>query len=343
MFNLECKEQPGWKIYRIPLRRGYKIGTLLVNLLFFIWVLRIWLKTRFDILRVRSPEYLGYFSWLIQKVLGVKTVGVYLHLEPESRFRRYLNKKIAHSFSCVTAMSQFTKHQLMERYQLPEEKITVIYCGVPEEILRLANSVNGSFLQQWPLEGKKVLLYIGSLTERKNLFFLIDVFEEVKKCNPDVLLILCGDRPHPRDRHDVKLRERVVERGLQRDILFVGKRVGYEKWALLQRADIFVFPSLLEGFGFAVSEAMAVGKPIVCSNRASLPELIEDEVTGLLSEAEDLPSFAGRVNRLLEDEALCRRLGEQARIVAKERFTWKRSSVEYRELFKHLISQKDLS
>jgi len=240
-------------------------------------------------------------------------------------------------------MSQFTKHQLMERYQLPEEKITVIYCGVPEEILRLANSVNGSFLQQWPLEGKKVLLYIGSLTERKNLFFLIDVFEEVKKCNPDVLLILCGDRPHPRDRHDVKLRERVVERGLQRDILFVGKRVGYEKWALLQRADIFVFPSLLEGFGFAVSEAMAVGKPIVCSNRASLPELIEDEVTGLLSEAEDLPSFAGRVNRLLEDEALCRRLGEQARIVAKERFTWKRSSVEYRELFKHLISQKDLS
>lgn len=83
-----------------------------------------------------------------------------------------------------------------------------------------------------------------------------------------------------------------------------------------------------------------MGKPIVCSNRASLPELIENEVTGLLSDAQDLGTFTAQLNRLLEDEALGHRLGQSARLVAEKRFTWTRSSVEYTTFFKDLLSQR---
>ena len=123
-------------------------------------------------------------------------------------------------------------------------------------------------------------------------------------------------------------------------MIFSGERTAPEKRALLWRADIFVFPSLLEGFGLAVSEAMAMGKPIVCSIRASLPELIEDNVTGLLAESDSLSAFTEKMNRLLEDEGLCRRLGETASLTAKERFTWSRSSLEYAALFKELLSER---
>jgi len=338
VYTLECREQPGWKIYRIPLRRGYKMGLFLVNLLFFIWVLRIWRKTRFEILRVRSPEHLGYFSWLVRNLLKVKTVGIYLHLEPENRLQQWLHRKIAHSFSCVTATSQFTKRQLMERYRLPEKKIKVIYCGIPEDIFQ-THKENGLFLKQYPLEGKKMLLYLGGLAERKNLLFLIDVFEQIKQKHPQTLLILCGGRFHPQDRYEMKLRGIVKDKGLQNSVFFVGKRSPSEKFALLQRADIFVFPSVLEGFGFAVSEAMAMGKPIVCSNRASLPELIEDGVSGFLADAQDVASFVEKVNRLLGDEPLCRRLGEKARAVARDRFVWSRTSAEYETLFREVLSQ----
>ena len=340
VYRLECRQHPGWKIYRIPLRRGYKVGPLLVNLLFLIWVIRIWRKSRFHILMVRSPEILGYLSWTIRCLLPVKTVGLYCHLEPENRVQRWFNQKIAHSFSCVTAPSQFTKRQLMERYRLPEERIRVVYHGVPEDISAAEEAGNTPVLTEIPLDGKKVLLYVGALSARKNLFFLLDVFEKVKERHPRILLILCGGRAHPRDRYDTKLKSEVKKRELDDSVIFTGERTPFEKAALFRRADIFVFPSLLEGFGFAVSEAMAMGKPIVCSNRASLPELIENEVTGLLSDAQDLGTFTAQLNRLLEDEALGHRLGQSARLVAEKRFTWTRSSVEYTTFFKDLLSQR---
>lgn len=339
VYHLECRQQPGWKIYRIPLRRGYKVGPILVNLFFFIWVVRIWKKTRFHILMVRSPEYLGYFSWLVHRLFPVKTVGLYCHLERENRVQRWFNQKIAHSFSFIVVPSQFTKRQLMGRYRLPEEKIGVVYHGVPESLLTSEKAGNPSVLKEMPLDGKKVLLYVGALSARKNLFFLLDVFEEAKKEHPDILLILCGGRAHPKDRYDMRLRSEVKKRELEESVLFSGERTSLEKTALFHRADIFVFPSLLEGFGFSVSEAMATGKPIVCSNRASLPELIENEVTGLLADADDPAAFAAQLGRLLEDGVLCRRLGENARLVAEKRFTWHRSSEQFSEFFKELLSQ----
>lgn len=340
VYRLECRQQPGWKIYRIPLHRGYKFGPLLVNMFFFIWVVRIWKKTRFHILMVRSPEHLGYFSWLIHRLFPVDTIGFYCHLDPENRVQRWFNRKIARSFSFVIAMSEFTKRQLVERYRLPEEKIRVVYPGIPEDIFATGKTEDALPLNGISLDGKKVLLYVGSLSVRKNLFFLLDVFEEVKKKHPEILLILCGGRVHPRDRYETKLKSEVKRRGLSDLVIFTGERMGLEKVALFRRADIFVFPSLLEGFGFAVSEAMAMGKPILCSDRASLPELIDDGVTGLMSDAENPGAFAAQLNRLLEDEVLCRRLGENARVVAEKRFTWTRSSVEYATLFKNLLSQK---
>lgn len=335
------RSHPGWKLYRIPLKRGYKVGPLLVNLFFLIWAIRIWRKTRFQILMVRSPQYVGYFCWFLRRLFNVKTIALYTHLEPENRLQKWFHRKMVHSFSFVTATSHFTKSQLMERYRLPDGKIKVIYPGVPEDIFEgEEKGTDVSLPKEYSLNGRKVLLYVGALTERKNLLFLLDVLEQVRQKYPHVVLILCGERPHPRDAYEIRLKRSAQERGLADAVIFTGKRSASEKRALFKRSDIFVFPSLLEGFGLAVSEAMAMGKAVVCSSKASLPELIEDGVTGLLAKGDDPASFTEQVNRLLGDPGLCQRLGGKARLVAKERFTWTRSSSEYAALFNELLSER---
>ena len=123
--------------------------------------------------------------------------------------------------------------------------------------------------------------------------------------------------------HEAELRERAGTAGVQRDVRFLGWLSGEELEGLWQVADAFVFPSLYEGFGLPVLEAMARGVPVACSNASSLPEVAGD--AALMFDPHEERAIAAAIERLLTDDAEAERLRARGLERARE-FTWERTA-----------------
>jgi glycosyltransferase involved in cell wall biosynthesis len=147
------------------------------------------------------------------------------------------------------------------------------------------------------------------------------------------LLVLPG-YPTP---HERELRDLAGARGVADDVRFLGWVSSAQLDDLYAAADIFVFPSLYEGFGLPVLEAMARGVPVATSGRASLAEVAGD--AALIFDPESEPSIAGAIERLLADDELRRRLGDAGRERAAG-FTWERTAELTVETYRRALAAR---
>jgi len=203
----------------------------------------------------------------------------------------------------ISAVSQATRREAVERLRLDPDEISVV---PPIISPAFRPSVPGdgekNRLREMGLEGQ-YLLFVGSLEPRKNLGRLLDAWEslpvEVQETHRLVAVVPATWRQEAvRKRFD-----RLVSRG--RALLV--ENAGEEDLAeLYRRSRALVFPSLAEGFGLPVAEAMACGTPVVTSNRSSLPEVAGD--AALLVDPDDPGAIASAIERILGDEQLHRRL-----------------------------------
>jgi glycosyltransferase involved in cell wall biosynthesis len=165
------------------------------------------------------------------------------------------------------------------------------------------------------LDGRRVVLCVAQKRPYKNLHRLVRALPEL---DGDVALVL----PGAPTAYEVELRELAGE-------LAVAERVRFPEWlsdaeldGLYRIADVFVLPSLIEGFGLPVLEAMARGVAVACSNTSALPEVAGD--AALLFDPERQEEVTGAIRRLLEDRALAERLIARGRERAAH-FTWRRT------------------
>jgi glycosyltransferase involved in cell wall biosynthesis len=107
--------------------------------------------------------------------------------------------------------------------------------------------------------------------------------------------------------------------------------------SVYQNMDALFMPSVREGFGLCVAEAMACGLPVVACRESALPELVEPGLGGMLCAVDDVPAFAGALRQLADDRDLASRMGEYNRARVEQRFTLKRMVGEYRELFEAVL------
>src|SRR5439155_12954775 len=131
-----------------------------------------------------------------------------------------------------------------------------------------------------------VALFLGGLKSRKNLVFLLDAWREVTPGGPGARLVIAGAGPMLEP-----LRRRAIRQGQAREVVFTGYVPESEKVAYYNLADLLLFPSSMEGFGFTVAEAMSCGLPVVASNRGSLPALLVDGGGGFLVDPADREGF----------------------------------------------------
>jgi len=178
-----------------------------------------------------------------------------------------------------------------------------------------------------------VALFLGGLKERKNLPFLLAAWREVAARRPDATLLIAGTGPL-----EAALRRQAERLGLAGRILFAGRVSEAEKVAYYNLADLFVFPSSLEGFGFTVGEAMSCGLPVVVSDRGALPELVVDGEGGFVCRGGDLDGFVRSVSRLLEDAALRRRFGAFNRRRIDGQFRWDRCARRVLEIYEEVLA-----
>lgn len=161
----------------------------------------------------------------------------------------------------IVAISEATKDDTIKLFNTPEEKIDVIYLGYKKICDVSENPVD---LPQ------KFFFFAGIIKERKNVFNIIKAFHTFSKENPDISLVVAGN---PSGAYFEKIRKYIEDNGLSSRVIFVGHMNDGQLSYIYKKALAFVFPTLIEGFGMPVLEAMDCGIPVITSNQSSLREV----------------------------------------------------------------------
>jgi glycosyltransferase involved in cell wall biosynthesis len=195
----------------------------------------------------------------------------------------------------LIAISEYTKRTLVEALGLLPERIQVVYPAVDHEKFH-PMAVPDAFWAKHGLDKKwRYILYVGSDDPRKNLKTLVRAFALVRRQVGNVKLLKVGAPHFLRERQ--QLLALVEELGLEEGVLFYDHVPDEDLPLFYNVADVFVMPSLYEGFGLPALEAMTCGVPVVCSNTASLPEVVGD--VGILVNPVDVEEMAAQICKVL--------------------------------------------
>jgi glycosyltransferase involved in cell wall biosynthesis len=183
--------------------------------------------------------------------------------------------------------------------------------------------------------GERILLYLGSLEPRKNPLFLLELVAGLLSAGRKVRLVLCGIGPLLE-----QLRQRIFSMGLQQQVFLVGSVPETIKVDYYNLADVFVFPSEMEGFGLVLAEAMSCGKPVVAFDNSSISEVVEDGETGFLIEPGNRTEFLAKTMLLLDNENLRAQMGSQACNRVDRLFRWEAAARRTLDVYQEVVSRQ---
>jgi len=232
----------------------------------------------------------------------------------------------------LVAVSEHTRRELVERLGAPADRITVVHGAADESFRRVTDAAALDLVRRRYGLPRDFVLFLGALEPRKNLTGLLEAWATLPTAlRREVRLVVAGSRgwlQEPVLAHVQKL-------GLEDDVHFAGYVAQDDLAALYSLAVALAYPSLAEGFGLPVVEAMACGTPVLTSNVSSLPEVAGD--AALLVSPTDVAALADGISRLLEDAALRARLRDRG-VERAARFSWERCARETLDVYRAAVA-----
>jgi glycosyltransferase involved in cell wall biosynthesis len=301
---------------------------------------RLWTHVRLSIeMLLHPPDLLFVPAHVIpivhprRSIVTVHDLGYFYFPEAHPpRQRWYLDRSTrwnVRSAAHVIADSEATKRDLIEHYHAKPDRITVAYPGLDPSIQRVEDRAEIDRVKaKYKITGD-YLLYLGTLQPRKNLSRLITAFATLPHAPCLVLAGKPGWYAQP-------LFDQVRDHHPSTSILFPGYIEAADKSALLSGATAFVFPSLYEGFGFPVLEAMQCGVPVLCSDASSLPEVAGE--AALLIDPLSVESIAHSLTQITGDGALRRKLIDAGYAQAKK-FSWQACADAVLSVFDQVLKE----
>lgn len=223
------------------------------------------------------------------------------------------------------ALSSETKKTIEKLYGI--HNIPVIYNGI-----HIFDYQNSSAKRQKTKallniqDDQFVILHIGRFSPQKNHKLLIEAFSKVLLHSSDVLLLLVGD-----GELKTEIESHVNSRGIQNNVRFLGMRKDIPE--LLSASDLFVLSSDWEGVPLVILEAMAAGKPVVATSVGGVPEVVADGKSGFLVTKGDAYALADAILKILKTPDFAVRMGDNGRIIARDRFDIKETAKSYEKLY----------
>lgn len=269
----------------------------------------------------------------------VTTVHDLLTLKyPELRSRRiygwlykYYVPSLIRKADRIVVVSESTKKDLGELYEL-QDNVTTVYLGYNKDLFSPETSNDDNVMKIYGLR-PGYLLFVGYLIPNKNLDIVIRALHILrKKGNFDTKLVLVGERWYGSDHifhliESLSLTEYVIEVGYVPDE-YLG--------AFYRQARLLLFPSIYEGFGLPILEAMACGTPVMASNAGSLPELIENE--RYTCSHESAAEWAEKILELVEDETAYKEARKWG-LYQSQKFSWEKCAEEYMKIYTSLVDE----
>lgn len=234
----------------------------------------------------------------------------------------------------IIAVSCSTRNDLVRLYNLEERKIKVIYSGVLKKFKPRdrENSVVVKVQKKYNLD-PPFILYLGTIEPRKNLVGLILAFNKLKQKGYSCYKLVIAGKPGWLYQDVYKLASKCQAR---RDIIFTGFIKDQDKPYLYNLAEVFVYPSFYEGFGFPPLEAMASGVPVVTSNISSLPEVVGEG--GLLVDPYNINEVTTALELLLADSSL-REYFQKKGLAQARKFNWQKTARQTLNFFEQIYER----
>jgi len=319
----------GWPVYSAQLSRATDLPLALIRIAA---VLR---RTQPDVLHTHL-WHAGLIGTLMRPFTNAQIVQT-RHYEDFFLLRKMpvrvtLDKWVARRAAAIAAVSAGTKAHLLCNEQVSEHKITVIENGVDIEQLGAYSRKEGhAKLDSEGIVGDPILLCAGTFDVRKGHIYLIKAFRGLVRKLPKAQLVLLGIGELMQT-----IRDQVKDLGLETSVHFLGYRE--DAHALMAGADVYLQPSIEEGFGLAVIEAMALNVPVVVSDVGGMKGTVEHGVTGIRVPPRDPDALAHSIRELVSCPARAAQLAQAARATVHARYSIQQIVNEYDAWYRRLLS-----
>jgi len=323
---------PGWKqrVSRWPTRNP-------VSRIVWEQAAQPWAAWREKLDLLHAPVYVGPVVSPCPVVVTVHDLSFFMHpdlFRPWNRVylqtftRRTVGRAVA-----IIADSESTRNDLVETLGIAKDKVTVIHPGVGDEMRPIDDHQVQAFRRHHGLS-ERMILFLGTLEPRKNLPVLLEAYA-IMRAEPgfDHRLVIAGGKGW----HYEGIYAQVERLRLRGQVIFPGYVPQTELALWYNAADLFVYPSLYEGFGMPPLEAMACGIPVVVSNVSSLPEVVGD--AGLAVDPHDAQGLAAAMLEVLRDRQLHQTLRE-AGLARARRYPWKATAVKTARLYHQVLGDE---
>jgi glycosyltransferase involved in cell wall biosynthesis len=286
-------------------------------------------KLRFDVISAMwlYPDSVaaGWVARLLRIPMVPAALGCDVNrMLHESGKRRQILSMLRRAPAIIAVSEALRERMALEG--VPAARISTVPNGVNGELFYIRDRKQARAELGLP-QDRKIVVYVGRLSEEKGLLTLIDAAGRLRQCRDDFLLCLVGGGPQLHE-----LQARVESLGLAREVRFAGPQEHPAVANWLGACDVFCLPSLREGCPNVVLEALSSGRPIVASRVGGIPDLVRDD-TGILVEPEDSEGFAGAL-----DEALARPWSERLIAESMSGHTWRAAAENYHAVFRDAIS-----
>jgi len=246
------------------------------------------------------------------------------------RIRNYI-KYSSQRADIIVTISNWAKKDIVRILNVPKNKVKVTYNGINKKLFKPIPDLSlQSLVKRKYGIRKKFILSVGPLGARKNHDRLIDAYSILPKCiREDYQLILTGEKKGTYD----NLLEKASKICPVDDIVFTGFIPEEEMPTMISAASLFVFPSLYEGFGIPLLEAMACGTPILASNVSSIPEVVES--AALLFDPYNVNEMANAIDKAINDKDLRQKLVRKGFKQIKK-YSWENTAKEILGVFEEV-------
>jgi glycosyltransferase involved in cell wall biosynthesis len=327
--SLVCLFRDGWLRERCE-RLGLETHVLRMNGMLDLG----WLRRFTELLRdrqvavVHAHEF-GANTWgtMAGRLAGRPVVAtVHGRSYYADSFKRRLAYRIVSRAATMVAVSEDVRRFVVEATGVSRRRVRVVHNGIDPPAPVSSEARAGVRAELGILDGEQVVTVVGSLYLVKGHRYLLEAAPQVLALCPSTVFLFAG-----RGDCETELRTQAKSLGIEARVRFLGLRQDVP--ALLAIGDVFVQPSLSEGFSIAILEAMAAARPVVTTRVGGNSELVADGETGLLVEPADAPALAAAVTRLLTDAREARRLGGNGLDRVRSRFSTGAMVKDYESIY----------
>lgn len=232
----------------------------------------------------------------------------------------------------VITVSDYVKNELVKNWNISKDQVVVTKEAVEENIIRLSEEIKPEeilyTLKKYKIK-KPYIFYVGNAHPHKNIRGLIKAFLKIKETDKNLRLVLSG--------HDHYFWTKIRDKYKHKDVIYTGYIEDRELVALYKAAEIFVIPSLEEGFGIPILEAFACGVPVVSSSAASLPEVGGDAC--IYFDPKNIGDMVEKIQSTLKNKATLKKLQEKGSARYKI-FSWKKLAQSTLKVYNSLCEPK---